>query len=108
MIVYLFRFDRDCETSEEFNSLYSFLLNLKKDNCLTNYNPSKKALSLGVDTFIYTELCEWVKLNIKSKFEFEEHSVEERCLVQFNAFKEGSMSVQYLLPLFSPESYLIT
>lgn len=109
MIVYLFRFDPISKETGDFDRLYNFLteLSLKFNIVVMNYHPSKNALSVGIHTSIFDILVDWIKLNIKYKFEFEEHQKENRCLAQFDPAYNTQVSVQYLLPLFSPESYLI-
>ncbi len=106
MIVYLFKFDRETAESGANNKLLNFISSLLvTTDDIFDYVPSKNKVVLGVQTSIYKELCDYIRDNVAYDFEFEEHSDEERSLTQFTT-KHKSFSVQYLLPLFSPESVL--
>lgn len=106
MIAYLFKFDQDTVTSGMNNALLSFISKqLKVNEDVFNYIPSKKRVVLGVQTSIYKELCDYIRDYVTYNFEFEETSDVERSLTQYS-FRHKSFTVQYLLPLFSPESVL--
>ena len=107
MIVYLFKFDRNTAENGAVKPIYEFLLEHANKDATNrfNYSPSKERVAIGVQESIYKELCEWIKENVNYTFEFEELSVDDRCMTQYIP-QHKSFAVQYLLPLFTPESYL--
>jgi hypothetical protein len=107
MVVYRFKFDMVTAESGMTSELLKFLETLVvEDKDVINYLPSKKDVVLGLESQAYDKIINWVKANVNYKFEFEEHSEFDRALVQFFPGENPSVSVQYLLPLFPPESYL--
>ena len=104
MIVYLFRLNPSDSDPKEINGLLEFISTL---SCLQfNYLPSKKVAVLASDKSIVTQLSNWVVENVNFKFEYEEHQQGSRKLVQWDPAIGNSFTIQYLLPLFTPESYL--
>jgi len=107
MVVYRFKFDEITASSGVTGPLLRFLESLcVEDSDVFNYLPSKKDVIVGVETSIHDKVLNWINSNVNYKFEFEEHSQFDRMLVQFTPGDNPAVSVCYLLPLFTPESYL--
>ena len=107
MVVYRFKFDEITAASGVTEPFLRFLESLcVDDKDVFNYLPSKKDVIVGVEDSIYDKVLNWIRNNVNYKFEFEEHSQFDRMLVQFTPGTNPEVSVCYLLPLFTPESYL--
>jgi hypothetical protein len=108
MVVYRFKFDQVTTNGGLATDLIKFVSTyVVEPGDIINYFPSKRDVVLGVTTSIYDELCMWIKENVTFDFEFEEHCAEQRTLTQVTITPEGvKFSVCYMLPLFTPESYL--
>jgi hypothetical protein len=105
--VYVFKFDQN--TAE--NGLNQDLMNYL--NCITttngdiiNYYPSKKLVIVGLNNPTTGVILDWILKNVKYKFEFEEHYEGCRTLTQIDPDSKYGFMTSYLLPLFTPESYL--
>ena len=106
MFVYLFKFASDTAETGANNQLIEFLQSLtKEEGDQFNYLPSKERVVVGVNKSIYNEIRAWLQENVTYPFEFEEHCDIGRSLTQYDPITVG-FSVQYLIPLFTPESYL--
>jgi hypothetical protein len=107
MVVYRFKFDEITAASGVTEPLLGFLESLcVEDTDVFNYLPSKKDVIIGVGKSIHDKVLNWIKHNVNYKFEYEEHSDFDRMLVQYSPNENPAISICYLLPLFTPESYL--
>lgn len=107
MFVYRFKFDEVTANSGMTAALLNFLESIAvEDTDVFNYLPSKRDVIIGVQDSIYDKLKIWITNNVNYKFEFEEHSQFNRTLSQFIPANNPMFEVYYLLPLFTPESYL--
>lgn len=104
MIVYLFRLNPAEADPKEINELLEFISTLS--TLQFNYLPSKKIAVLASNESVITPLSNWIVENVNFKFEFEEHQDGSRKLVQWDPAIGKSFTTQFLLPLFTPESYL--
>ena len=109
MVVYRFKFDQYTANEGKAENLINFLISFLAEEDVINYKPSKRDVVFGISkpSAFQSELINWIKTNGTFNFEFETHSEEHRTLTQVTMELERPViSVCYLLPMFSIESYL--
>jgi hypothetical protein len=107
--VYVFKFDQNTAENGLNQSLIDYISGLPSEpGDIINYYPSKKLVVIGVDRSVTDELKEWIMHNTSYKFEIEEHNDKARILIQVDPSYGCALRfyTSYLLPLFTPESYL--
>ena len=109
MIIYRFKFDNETAQSGETSKLINFILSVCPNDNFVNFLPSKRDIIFKVEHpgDVQVKLINFIKENVRYNFEFETHSEEHRTLTQVKQESIGPViTVCYLLPLFSLESYL--
>lgn len=105
--VYVFKFDQNTAENGLNQALIDYICGLPTEaGDSINYFPSKTLVVIGMGRSIQDELREWIKNNVKYKFEYEEHCEKYRSLTQVDPNSKYGFHTSYLLPLFTPESYL--
>lgn len=109
MVVYRFKFDQFTSDEGKAEVLINFLSSFLGEGDVINYKPSKRDVVFGINfpNSFQSQLINWIKTHGTFNFEFETHSEEHRTLTQVTMELERPViSVCYLLPMFSIESYL--
>jgi hypothetical protein len=109
MVVYRFKFDQYTVENGLADDFFKILTEILNEGEILNYKPSKRDVIVKINypTNFNTKLVDWIKEHATFDFEFETHSENRRTLTQIKMELERPViSVSYLLPLFSVESYL--